>query len=124
MNRNAFKEKLYKIFDEDIDNLDYLGKIDLIYDILVDYQKDNEDKRDVSNKRKKWTDEELRIILSDAPSKQNCMKYAILFKRGYGSIEQIYRWSTTQKQDLDDRRKEDAFIQQIKRIAKELRLRG
>lgn len=124
MNRNTFKDKLYNLFDEDVDNLDFLGKINLIYDILIDYQKDNEDKRDVSNKRKKWTDEELRIILSDAPSKQNCMKYAILFKRGYGSIEQIYRWSTTQDQDLDDRRREDAFIKQIKRIAKELRLRG
>lgn len=124
MNRNTFKDELYNLFDEDVDNLDYLDKINLIYDILIDYQKDNEDKRDVSNKRKKWTDEELRIILSDAPSKQNCMKYAILFKRGYGSIEQIYRWSTTQDQDLDDRRREDAFIKQIKRIAKELRLRG
>ena len=67
---------------------------------------------------------QLKIILSDAPSVQNCMKYAILFKRGYGSIEQIYRWSTTQNQDLSERRKEDSFIQQIKRVAKELGLRG
>lgn len=42
----------------------------------------NEDKRDTSNKGHEWTDDELKIILSDAPSKKNCMKYAILFKRG------------------------------------------
>lgn len=104
--------------------MDFSGKINLIQKILVEYQKDNEDKRDTSNKGEKWTDEQLKIILSDAPSKQNCMKYAILFKRGYGSIEQIYRWSTTQDQELSEQRKEDSFIQQIKRVAKELRLRG
>lgn len=124
MKRREYKEKLYKIFDLDVDNLDYIGKINYINKVLLEYQKDNEDKRDTSNKGEKWTDEQLKIILSDAPSAQNCMKYAILFKRGYGSIEQIYRWSTTQNQDLSERRKEDSFIQQIKRVAKELGLRG
>ena len=52
------------------------------------------------------------------------MKYAVLFSRGYGSIEQIYRWSTTQDKKLSTRRKEDSFIQQIKKVAKELGLRG
>lgn len=124
MRKREYKEKLYKIFDLDVDNLDYIGKINYINKVLLEYQKDNEDKRDTSNKGEKWTDEQLKIILSDATSVQNCMKYAILFKRGYGSIEQIYRWSTTQKQDLSERRKEDSFIQQIKRVAKELGLRG
>lgn len=108
----------------DVDNLDYIGKINYINKVLLEYQKDNEDKRDTSNKGEKWTDEQLKIILSDVPSVQNCMKYAILFKRGYGSIEQIYRWSTTQNQDLSERRKEDSFIRQIKQVAKELGLRG
>jgi len=52
----------------------------------------NEKFRDCSQKGKPWTDEELQIILQDAPTKANCLKYALLFKRGYGSIEQIYRW--------------------------------
>lgn len=124
MNEREYKERLYKIFELDVEDLDYLDKINLINEVLLKYQKDTEDKRDTSNKRKKWTDEQLKIILSDAPSKQNCMKYAILFKRGYGSIEQIYRWSTTQDQDLSEKRKEDRFIRQIKRVAKELGLRG
>jgi hypothetical protein len=42
------------------------------------------------------------------------MKYARLFNRGYGSIEQIYRWSTTPYKELSDERKEDSFIKQIK----------
>ena len=100
------------------------SKIELIENILLDFQRDNEDLRDVSNKRQKWTDEELKIVLSDAPTKKNCMKYARLFKRGYGSIEQIYRWSTTPNKELSDERKEDSFIQQIKKIAKELGLIG
>ena len=124
MNKKEYKEKLYKIFDLEVNGFDYLEKMNLIHNILIEYQKDNEDKRDTSNKGEKWTDEQLKIILSDAPSKQNCMKYAILFKRGYWSIEQIYRWSTTADQDLSERRREDRFIQQIKRVAKELGLRG
>ncbi|HBA70475.1 MAG TPA: hypothetical protein DCZ40_14130 [Lachnospiraceae bacterium] len=124
MNKKEYKRELYKVFDQKIDDLDFSGRINLIQKILVEYQKDNEDQRDTSNKGEKWTDEQLKIILSDAPSKQNCMKYAILFKRGYGSIEQIYRWSTTQYQELSEQRKEDSFIQQIKRVAKELGLRG
>lgn len=124
MKKRDFKEQVYKVFDLDVDDMDYLDKINFINKILLDYQIDNENKRDTSNKGKKWTDEQLKIILSEAPSKQNCMKYAVLFKRGYGSIEQIYRWSTTQNQELSKRRQEDSFVQQIKKIAKELGLRG
>ena len=54
----------------------------------------------------------------------NLQKYARLFKRGYGSIEQIYRWSTTSKIEMSDARQEDSFILQIKKVAKELGLRG
>lgn len=66
----------------------------------------------------------MKIILADAPTKENCVKYARLFKRGYGSIEQIYRWSVTPKKDMTDERKEDSFVQQVKRVAKELGIRG
>ena len=124
MKKREYKQKLYEIFDEEVDDIGYLEKINLISNILLEYQKDNEDKRDTSNKGEKWTDEQLKIILSEAPSKQNCMKFAILFKRGYGSIEQIYRWSTTPNTNLSEERKEDSFIQQIKRVSKELGLRG
>lgn len=60
----------------------------------------------------------------DAATKSNCIKYAKIFKRGYGSIEQIYRWASTPNKDLSEERKEDSFIKQIKKVAKEIGFRG
>lgn len=124
MKRKEFKERLFAALDNDVDGMTHDEKMTLVHNLLVDYEKENESKRDIANKGEKWTDEELKVILSDAPSKANCVKYAKIFKRGYGSIEQIYRWSTTAKSDMSDERKKDSFVMQIKRIAKELGLRG
>lgn len=124
MKRKEFKENLFAALDNDVDGISYDEKMILVHNLLVDYEKENEVKRDVTKKGEKWTDEELMIILADAPTKENCVKYARLFKRGYGSIEQIYRWSVTPKKDMSDERKEDSFVQQVKRVAKELGIRG
>ena len=124
MKRKEFKENLFAALDNDIDGISYDEKMILVHNLLVDYEKENEVKRDVTKKGEKWTDEVLKIILADAPTKENCVKYARLFKRGYGSIEQIYRWSVTPKKDMTDERKEDSFVQQVKRVAKELGIRG
>jgi uncharacterized protein PM1205 len=124
MKRKDFKESLYDTLDNEVDGMSYDEKMTLVHSLLVDYEKDNEEKRDISNKGCKWSDEELKIILSDAPTKENCIKYARLFKRGYGSIEQIYRWSVTTTKEMSEERKNDSFIIQVKRIAKELGIRG
>lgn len=124
MKRKEFKENLFTALDNDVDGISYDEKMILVHNLLVDYEKENEGKRDVTKKGEKWTDEELKIILADAPTKENCVKYARLFKRGYGSIEQIYRWSVTPKKDMSDERKEDSFVQQVKKVAKELGIRG
>lgn len=124
MKRKDFKESLYDALDNEVDGMSYDEKMTLAHSLLVDYEKDNEEKRDISNKGCKWTDEELKIILSDAHTKENCIKYARLFKRGYGSIEQIYRWSVTTTKEMSEERKNDSFIIQVKRIAKELGIRG
>lgn len=124
MKKKEFKEKLFAALSCDIDNLSFDEKMNVVSNLLIEFEKENEDKLDISKKGQKWADEELKIILSDAPTKANCVKYARIFKRGYGSIEQIYRWSTTAKTDMTDERKEDSFIIQIKRVAKELGLRG
>ncbi len=58
------------------------------------------------------------LILSDAPTVANCVKYAKAFGRGYGSIEQIYRWAATPQKDIQGRRETDAFIEQIKRVSR------
>jgi len=73
------------------------------------------------NKGKLWSDAELAVILSDAPTKSNCEKYARSFKRGLGSIEQIYRWAMTSKKDIKRKRGNEKFVNQIKRIAKQVR---
>lgn len=124
MKRKEFKERLFLALDEDVDGITYDEKMVLVHGLLVEYEKENEEKRDITNKGAKWTDEELKIILLDAPTKENCVKYARLFKRGYGSIEQIYRWSVTAQKDMTDERKVDSFIKQIKKVAKEIGLRG
>lgn len=72
------------------------------------------------NKGESWTDDELRVILSDAPTKDNCLKHARAFGRGYGSIEQIYRWAAASDATIRQKRPDDSFIQQIKRVAKQL----
>ena len=67
-----------------------------------------------------WTDDELRAVLSDAPTKDNCLLHARAFNRGYGAIEQIYRWAATSDAVIKQKRPNDAFLLQIKRVAKQL----
>lgn len=91
----------------------------LLQDYLIEKQVN--ENWDQSNKGKPWTDDELKVILSFAPTKENCLLLARAFKRGYGSIEQIFRWATTDSTTIKNSvRKDDAFIAQIKRIYKEL----
>lgn len=76
-------------------------------------------------RRTPWTDDELRVVLSDAPTKENCLKHARGFGRGYGAIEQIYRWAATDAKRIAYKgRSDDAFIKQIKRVAKQLGCRA
>ena len=124
MKKKELKLLLFELLDEPVEGMTFDERMQHLEQLLIEYQIKNDQKRKTENKGKKWTDEELKIILSDAPSKSNCLKYAKLFRRGYGSIEQIYRWSTTTQQVIDDIRPDDKFISQIKRVAKELGLRG
>ena len=73
-----------------------------------------------SEKGKPWTDDELRVVLFDAPTKGNCLKHARGFQRGYGAIEQIYRWAATSDAEIRRKRSNDKFIAQIKKVAKQL----
>lgn len=124
MTKREFREEFFRLLDRPISGMSFDEQVNYVEKLLIDFQKENEEKRDTSNKGKEWTDEQLKIILSDAASASNCMKYAKLFHRGYGSIEQIYRWSTTPQKDVDRKRGDDKFVLQVKRIAKELGLRG
>ena len=124
MKKNDYKERMFDLLGGNIDDMEFDEKMNFVSNIIIEFEKESEYLRDTSNKGKKWKDEELKIILTDAPTKYNCLKYAKIFKRGYGSIEQIYRWATTPIKDMSDERQNDAFIQQIKRVAKEIGFRG
>jgi hypothetical protein len=91
----------------------------IFWKVVVDYEK--ETGWDERNKGQSWTDAELRVVLSDAPNQENCVKHAQAFCRGYRYIEQIYRWAATDSIKIKAKgRDTDAFTQQIKRFAKEL----
>lgn len=124
MKKKEYKKKIFDLLKEKIDDMEFNEKMNFIFNLIIEFEKENENLRDISNKGTSWKDEELKIILTDAPTKYNCLKYAKIFKRGYGSIEQIYRWATTPIKDMSDERQNDAFIQQIKRVAKEIGFRG
>jgi hypothetical protein len=75
---------------------------------------------DLANKGKEWTDLELRAVLLDAPTKENCLKFAQAFRRSPGSIEQIYRWALTPTERVEEIRSDNKFVLQIKRVSKEI----
>jgi hypothetical protein len=77
-----------------------------------------------TKKGEPWTDDQLRAILCDAPTKENCLKHARAYNRGYGAIEQIYRWAATSDKEIKRKRPNDAFLAQIKRVAKQLAWRA
>ncbi len=122
--KRDFKESLENLLKNDIEGMPFDKKISYVRGIVFNFEKENENYRDTSNKGKSWKDEEIEIILSDAPTKENCLKYAKIFKRGYGSIEQIYRWASTPINKMNKERKEDSFIMQIKKVAKDIGYRG
>ena len=104
---------------EELEKLKIENKEKLLKDYLFDKEKNQI--YDQSNKGKPWSDDELKVILSFAPTKENCLLLAKAFKRGYGSIEQIFRWATTDLKTIkNSERKDDSFVLQVKRIYKEM----
>ena len=120
MKKSEFKTRLFELWNIAVDELSYEDKMQLIEQYFTEFQIKHDEQRDRPNKGETWTDEELRIVLMDAPTKSNCIKYAKIFGRGYGSIEQIYRWASTDDRIVKEKRPDDAFVAHVKQIAKEL----
>lgn len=118
MKKKQLKESFLDLINESIEDLSLEEKVKLIKGYLFEVEKKQEYKE--VNKGNEWTDEELKVIFSLTPSKENCLKLAKAFGRGYGSIEQIYRWAATSDKDITNSpQSENKFISQIKRISKE-----
>ena len=120
MKKTDYKMRLFELFDTPVDGTSYEERLKLIEKYFVEYQIKNDDQREKANRGDSWTDEELRVVLMNAPTKSNCIKYSQIFSRGYGSIEQIYRWASTDDRTVKEKRPDDAFVARVKRIAKEL----
>lgn len=118
MNKREFKESIDALIAVEVIGLSFDQKLSLIRQRILEAEK--EAGFDISNRGNSWTDEELRVILKTAPTKENCMLLARAFRRGYGSIEQIFRWAAEDQATIDANRPDDAFVRQIKRIAKEI----
>jgi hypothetical protein len=118
MNRRQFKERVAALMNEDVANVSWADKVYIAKQTINHLERGQE--FDVSNKGNPWTDDELRLVLKTAPTKENALLLAKAFKRGYGSIEQILRWAVEDQSVIDQKRPEDSFIKQIKRIAKEV----
>ena len=120
MKRSEFKSEFFCLLDQPIDGASLEEKIALTEKYFIEYQRKHDDERERPNTGKPWKDAELRAILQSAPTVKNCLKYAKLFGRGYGSIEEIYRWAATTDKEVQEKRAEDTFGAQVKRIAKEI----
>jgi|GEM_PF-379074 len=118
MTKAEFKKQILALLAASVDSLSDDEKPALVRRVVTEFEKSQT--WDQSNTRATWSDDELRIVLSHAPTHENTLRLAKAFKRGYGSIEQIFRWAGQSERRIADARAEDAFIQRIKRIRKEL----
>jgi hypothetical protein len=122
MNERQFREAIQALLRLESTTLSAEAKVALTKLELVDYQK--EQSYPTPNKGEPWTDDQLRVVLSYAPTAQNTMMLARAFGRGYGSIEQIFRWAGQSERRIEEERGDHAFVQQVLRIRKELRWRS
>lgn len=82
MTKREIEHKLKEIVESGAD----IGDLHRIFwKVLVEHEK--EIGWEAPNRNASWTDDQLRVILSDAPTQENCVKHAKAFGRGYGSIE-------------------------------------
>lgn len=126
LNKKEFKESFYQLLDNGIEDLHQSEVISYTNELLKKYEKEKFNLLwEKENYRKPWTDEELKIVLSTAPTNENILLMAKGFKRGTGSIELIYRWVSTPDKVIKAKdRDEEKFLSQLKRVAKEVGWRG
>lgn len=118
MRKVEFRDALRALLQSASEGLGWDERLSLLRQTVVELEQERG--FDESNKGKPWSDDELRLVLTSAPIKENCMALARAFKRGYGSVEQIYRWAAEDEVSIREKRPDDKFIQQIKRVAREV----
>jgi len=74
------------------------------------------------NFKKAYTNEELKDILSLAPTKLNLEMLAQKYSRSVNALKEIYRWANYTREKLEKKKRWNKFTQQIKRICAEIGL--
>jgi hypothetical protein len=118
MKKTEYRKQIRDALNVEVDDNDLHQKASLIRQCIVEAEEAVE--YDSSNKRKPYTDDELRLIFSTAPTNENCVRLAKSFKRGVGGIKQIYQWASTTQSRIDEVVPDSTFHKQIKRVAKEM----
>ena len=118
MNQREYREAIRDLLSTPVGKLTREEKTTIIRNLILESEKS--EISSPSNRGKPWSDDELRVILSTSPTQENCLRLAKAFHRGCGSIEQIFRWAATPQKEINEKRPDDAFIAQIKRVAKEI----
>lgn len=118
MTKTKFRSAVRELLATEVVGLNVGEKVSIVRQLLNDHEM--QQTGDESNKGRPWSDDELRVVLRSAPTKENCLRFARAFRRGYGSIEQIYRWAAEDRLDVERKRPDDKFIAQVKRVAKEV----
>lgn len=118
LKRADFKAELIELLGSEVDGLTLEQKLSLVRKLVLDIEKSSSYSQE--NKGKPWTDDELRLVLSFAPTKANTLHLAKALRRGYGSVEQIFRWAAQSRQRIINERPDDSFVQQILRIRGEV----
>ncbi|MEG0297546.1 MAG: hypothetical protein RR620_12580 [Clostridium sp.] len=118
MNNKQFKNQFLELVEMEIGELDVDAKLNLLKRYIFEIELSQE--WDKCNSGTSWSDDQLRIVFSFPQSRENCLKLARAFNRGYGSIEQIYRWAVISDKEISEGHQADnKFIANIKKIAKE-----
>lgn len=118
MKKSEIKSRLEDVLASPIDGLSETEKYHFIRRVVADHEANST--YDQSNSGHPWTDEELFLVLSTPPTKENTTRLAKAFKRGYGSIEQIYRWAGQSEARIQTERADNTFVQQIRRVRSQL----
>ena len=119
MKKSEFRRQLNELLSQSVSGLDsWESRVSYLIQSVVELDKARP--YDRSNKGNPWTDDEIRLVLQHAPTKENISRLNRAFRRGSGSVEQIFRWVAKSNRHIRQKRPNDPFIQQIKRIASEL----
>jgi hypothetical protein len=118
VNKTQYRNEIRTLLQKQVGTLSLDEKLAIVRECVIELQKAGG--FDESNKGAPWTDDEIRVVLQHSPTKENCIRLARGFRRGYGSIELIFRWAASTEEEVATKRPVDAHIQRVKRIAREI----